>query len=446
MDYFRAADVDMSKSLSLTEVKTAYHEEESFRSFFVSQDMDLPFLEYAFKLALKGGKEEEDEVSFEDFAESVISMKNSDTGPVMALIKCQVGTIVDKVNTLQDQVLKLTADLSDHMAINARAYNRENGENGSPHNDGQKGNVLGGTSWWSRLTGHQPINSKQAEPQHYSPKQSLNVHGSIDVDQVHSALEDPIHQSEEDVAHQEAADEWSDPAYSDPEPKERGPDLAELLKSAYGNPLPLDLPNLDDVQRNFAKLCERVETQLDRLDNHWIDDTSQSRAQSKRAAGTRLLGCLGRSMTGMLNASGAPPPKPKLRRRDMEYWATLNAENNASAQNDIPIEYSKASAESREYVREPSANSRTSADSREYARELSANSPTSANSRGYARELSPANPRTSANAVQRCSGTCSAATEEVVHEARNGRHIDQHERGAKGPRRPRSRKRRQLRL
>merc|ERR1712008_344898 len=86
-----------------------------------------------------------------------------------------------------------------------------------------------------------------------------------------------------------------------------GPDLAEILKSAYGDPLPLDLPNLDEVQRNFAKLCERVEAALDRLDSHWIDDAHQSTAQSKKegyAAGARLLGRLGKSMTRMLKRAG----------------------------------------------------------------------------------------------------------------------------------------------
>jgi len=138
----------------------------------------------------------------------------------------------------------------------------------------------------------------------------------------------PLHQPDDDGFHQ-AADDWSDD-WGGPQADDKDEwdaalavqsphtDLADMLKSSYGESLPLDLPNLDEVQRNFAKLCERVEAQLDRLDIHWLDDKEERTFQSKKevyTAGARLLGRLGKSMTTMLNECGAKPARPKLRRQ-----------------------------------------------------------------------------------------------------------------------------------
>jgi len=188
--------------------------------------------------------------------------------------------------------------------------------------------LFGSNCWWG-LSGYQPVHSTQF-PQHDSLEDSFATHGSRDVDKMHDS-KDPTFLSDQELFHP-VADEWADETWSDPyggpqpqdtptpgfSPRAAGADLSEMLTAAYDDPLPLDLPNMDDVQRNFAKLCERVEAQLDRLDRHWVDDADPSRAQSKKevyTAGARLQGRLGKSMTEFLKLSGA---RPKLRRYSTE--------------------------------------------------------------------------------------------------------------------------------
>merc|ERR1740123_177133 len=49
MEFTRDADVDMSNTITIQELRAAYSSQELFRNYFKNMDMDLPFLEYAFR-------------------------------------------------------------------------------------------------------------------------------------------------------------------------------------------------------------------------------------------------------------------------------------------------------------------------------------------------------------------------------------------------------------
>merc|ERR1719468_1266435 len=75
--------------------------------------MDLPFLEYAFRSQDRRGN---GECSFEDFADAVIQMRNTEVGPVVSFLRLQMAEVLDEVSTLSDQIQAVGRDISSHIS------------------------------------------------------------------------------------------------------------------------------------------------------------------------------------------------------------------------------------------------------------------------------------------------------------------------------------------
>jgi len=96
-------DNDNSNTMSLAELKHLFNTSERFRDYFKSLDIDMPFLEYAFKIMDADGS---GDCSLEDFAASVVQLKNTDPGPVASFIKYQLSQLSTDVADLKTFVLQ----------------------------------------------------------------------------------------------------------------------------------------------------------------------------------------------------------------------------------------------------------------------------------------------------------------------------------------------------
>merc|ERR1719468_259346 len=87
-------------------------------------------------------------------------------------------------------------------------------------------------------------------------------------------------------------------------------DLIEMLKSAYEDPLPINLPNLRGPERVFADHCQRVEVQLGRLMSNPINNGAAQLELYWCSA--RLLAAVSKALPKMLpriachNSAGQP--------------------------------------------------------------------------------------------------------------------------------------------
>eukprot|EP00418_Pyrodinium_bahamense_P087982 CAMPEP_0179058460 /NCGR_PEP_ID=MMETSP0796-20121207/24859_1 /TAXON_ID=73915 /ORGANISM="Pyrodinium bahamense, Strain pbaha01" /LENGTH=264 /DNA_ID=CAMNT_0020755207 /DNA_START=5 /DNA_END=797 /DNA_ORIENTATION=+ len=92
---------DGDVSFSLEDLRQQYAEDENFRCHLESLDMDLPVLEYAFNLV---DRKSSGDVSFDDLAECVAKLRNTDTGPMIQFIKAQVSRLVSDVSFLRNEL------------------------------------------------------------------------------------------------------------------------------------------------------------------------------------------------------------------------------------------------------------------------------------------------------------------------------------------------------
>jgi len=111
-------DDDNSNTMSLQELKHLYHTSDKFRNYFKRLDIDMPFLEYAFKIMDADGS---GDCSLEDFAASVVKLKNTDPGPVVSYIKYQITQVVSDVAEIKSLMLQTdTGSLAERLAIQDR--------------------------------------------------------------------------------------------------------------------------------------------------------------------------------------------------------------------------------------------------------------------------------------------------------------------------------------
>jgi len=275
MEFTRDADMDMSNTITLNELRTAYTGQENFRTYFKNMDMDLPFLEYAFRAQDRKGR---GECSFEDFAEAVIQMRNAEVGPVVSFIRFQVAEVLDEVATLSDQIQGVGKDLSRTISqVGAKAAHTISTiprPQEAPQGPGIAATLFG-ASWWSTSMG-----SDEEDGGYY----------------------DRVGHEHNYAKHQDMYDDNGIRMAED--------DLGELLKRAYDEPLPLDLPNLNSAQQRFAELCERTESQLNRLETLCHDEPLAPARKELFVCSARLLTNLSAAMPRLLDGASAPLPPP----------------------------------------------------------------------------------------------------------------------------------------
>eukprot|EP00419_Tripos_fusus_P032937 CAMPEP_0172781784 /NCGR_PEP_ID=MMETSP1074-20121228/203602_1 /TAXON_ID=2916 /ORGANISM="Ceratium fusus, Strain PA161109" /LENGTH=701 /DNA_ID=CAMNT_0013618761 /DNA_START=24 /DNA_END=2129 /DNA_ORIENTATION=+ len=156
LDFTRDADMDMNNMLSLQELRTAYSSQENFRSYFKSMDIDLPFLEYAFRAHDRKGR---GECSLEGFADAVTQMRNIEVAPVVSFLRCQVAEVLDEISTLSEEIQAVGSNLSRHISqVGAEAAHSIStiprpGTSQQPRDTPGIAATLFGGSWFTALGG-----------------------------------------------------------------------------------------------------------------------------------------------------------------------------------------------------------------------------------------------------------------------------------------------------
>jgi len=103
---WRDADVDMDGTVTLEELQFTFDHVKKFRAYFSNMDIDLPFLEYAFAAIDDGSGE----CAYEELADAVVRMKNTDTGPVVSLVKLQMQQVLNGMDGISKEILSLKKD------------------------------------------------------------------------------------------------------------------------------------------------------------------------------------------------------------------------------------------------------------------------------------------------------------------------------------------------
>jgi len=272
MEFTSDADMDMSNTITLQELRNAYATQELFRDYFKNMDMDLPFLEYALRATDRKGR---GEVSFEDFADAVIQMRNTEIGPVVSFLRFQVAEVLDEVSTLSDQIQGVGRDLSSHISqVGAKAAHSISAiprPEAPQQQPGIASSFFGG-SWFAAMGGasddEDSYNNEYGYNRPYDPRQDM--------------LDD----------------------------HRRPDDLGEMLTRAYEEPLPLDLPHLNSAQKRFAELCERTEASLQRLESACHDAPLAPARKELFVCSARLMSNLSSAMPRLLDGGTAPLPPP----------------------------------------------------------------------------------------------------------------------------------------
>merc|ERR1719468_1431184 len=245
--------------------------------------MDLPFLEYAFRSQDRRGN---GECSFEDFADAVIQMRNTEVGPVVSFLRLQMAEVLDEVSTLSDQIQAVGRDISSHISqVGEQAAHKistipRHAPPQQPPPD--NATTLFGGSWWTTLG----AGDHDEGDFDYFDQGNPNNHRAPYLPQQVNMFDD------------------------EHSPHKNQSDLGVMLQRAYNEPFPLDLPNLNDAQHRFAELCERTETQLLRLESLCHDRPLAPARKELFVCGTRLLTNLSSVMPRLLDGSTAPLPPP----------------------------------------------------------------------------------------------------------------------------------------
>jgi len=120
MEMWRKSDADGDGIVTLEELRTTYDQQEEFRRYFRQMDIDLDFLEMAFEAA----KNDDEECEFEDLANTVVHMKNTDIGPVVSVVKFQMTKVMKEMSSLSTQMKTLQADLQDQAEMTNDKFHR----------------------------------------------------------------------------------------------------------------------------------------------------------------------------------------------------------------------------------------------------------------------------------------------------------------------------------
>jgi len=120
MEMWRKSDADGDGIVTLEELRTTYDQQEEFRRYFRQMDIDLDFLEMAFEVS----KNEEEECEFEDLANTVVHMKNTDIGPVVSVVKFQLSQVMKEMSSLSSQMKTLQSELQDQAEVTNAKFHR----------------------------------------------------------------------------------------------------------------------------------------------------------------------------------------------------------------------------------------------------------------------------------------------------------------------------------
>lgn len=91
---------DHDSTISMHELKELWASSAVFHDYFKSMDIDRGFLEYALTSTDNDG---DGRVTFNEFAESVVKLKNTNVGPVAAFIKHKVTEVLRELANVKDQ-------------------------------------------------------------------------------------------------------------------------------------------------------------------------------------------------------------------------------------------------------------------------------------------------------------------------------------------------------
>lgn len=91
---------DHDSTISVHELKELWATSTTFHDYFKSMDIDRGFLEYALTSVANNS---DGRVTFNEFAESVVRLKNTKVGPVAAFIKHKVTEVLKELDAVKDQ-------------------------------------------------------------------------------------------------------------------------------------------------------------------------------------------------------------------------------------------------------------------------------------------------------------------------------------------------------
>jgi len=120
MEMWRKSDADGDGIVTLEELRTTYDQQEEFRRYFRQMDIDLDFLEMAFEAA----KNDDEECEFEDLANTVVHMKNTDIGPVVSTVKFQLSVLMKEMGNLSSQMNSLQGELQEQAEMTKDKFHR----------------------------------------------------------------------------------------------------------------------------------------------------------------------------------------------------------------------------------------------------------------------------------------------------------------------------------
>jgi len=97
-------------TISLTDLKVLWVSSATFHDYFTAMNVDMSFLEHALALM---DSDSDGEVTFDDFADSVVRLKNTDAGPVAAFIQHQVTQVMNELTDLKTQVSSFQKEMAE---------------------------------------------------------------------------------------------------------------------------------------------------------------------------------------------------------------------------------------------------------------------------------------------------------------------------------------------
>jgi len=221
-----------------------------------------------------------------EMAESALML--SSMGPVTAVVKCQMSQVVDDVTGLKSQISNFRQDMLKETAGSVMRATANRAEFMKCPKDLPEADLKHESRWRSR---HK---NRELNPVSSSPMVPELMHRPTSMKQL-----------------QLQPDKLSD-----------SEDLIELLRCAYEEPLPLNLPNLQGPERLFADQCQRVEVQLGRL----VDILPAQKAAPQLELFTcsaRLLATVSRALPKML----PPPPCNKQQSMNTSLPSSLPSTN-----------------------------------------------------------------------------------------------------------------------
>merc|ERR1719223_1029909 len=88
---------------TITNMKDKWVSSKAFQDYFRSMDIEMAFLEHILSL-ITGA---DGQVSFADFTETVLQLKQADLSPSISILKYQVSTVLEQLSGLRGQIHEL---------------------------------------------------------------------------------------------------------------------------------------------------------------------------------------------------------------------------------------------------------------------------------------------------------------------------------------------------